>query len=336
MITAPQELPRVFKKQEGWENKDVINLSGISDWQVELSLRPLLENIPAHRMIVFPDVSRTQRGVLPTGVMAQIDINEHPDWRKYIQGADIGCGITFGELPVEQEDFQNNPTALDSTYEELNRGELLTCLRGNHFVNFASNIKSHQILAVVHTGSYGDMQKQLGNLVDQPPKYDQKYARTIASGQETRGRIMEVIQRIYGQATHVVDTVHNLVEVDETQAQVTLFKGVTRIDSKSSEQVLPSSPSGRMVRYFPGPLAIELGGMSHGTGRAIPRGELRQLQPQTPGPRIMTPSQMHAWPLTEVDAAYNPLQRSLGILEEAGFIAQDQKDYFQPIAGIKK
>lgn len=340
----------LFQNEQDWQGRTVVNLSGYNSWQVEsLGIRKWIQPIPAERMVLFPDISPTETGfIVPTGVMADFDMGKIPEWRQFIRGADIGCGMQMSTLPLKEDDFMKNRKALDELYERLGREGLLQCFRGNHFINFAKDIDTGNMHVLVHTGSYGDAQKKLSALVDHPTQYDAEYRRTIESGRDTRDRIMSTIWKVYGEGKSF-DTVHNTVEIDERKGIARVYKGVVAVKKEDERQVLPSSLNGIMVVYRTGKKAEEIGGTSHGTGRAVSRSAIRrsideireQYQEKEQDGRI-DPKQLHImtptglrWPVTEIDSAYHSIDRSLDLMEGSGLMKHVDQQFLQPVAGIK-
>ncbi|MFV0645512.1 MAG: hypothetical protein ACK5NN_13615 [Sphingomonadaceae bacterium] len=330
-------LPSLFSAQKGWEERRVYVLTDKPDWEMELQLRSLLYHIPAKEMVVFPDVSPTERGLIPTGALVTIDTEQHPDWRKYIKGADIGCGMAMAPLQISGRDLKNSQAELDELYRRLDERQLIDQLGGNHFVNLAADVETDQVTAVVHTGSRGDRQKKLGALVDNPQKYDGEYEPVVASGIDVREEMIDVVRSLFGEGGPMGDTIHNTIE-HNPDGSVTIRKGVTHITYPDQPQILPSSADGLMLIHRPGQMALTLSASSHGTGRAISRRDMR-VSGMNDGqnPNIMTPVQMAGkWPLTEQSNGYHSLERSLDILSRYGFVGDEDQHFLQPIAGIKQ
>jgi hypothetical protein len=325
----------LFSNEQGWSGKTVLDVSGYRNWEIEqMGLRGWLRPIPAFRFTIFPDVSPTEKGVVvPTGIIADFDISSVPDWRRYIKGADMGCGMRVVPLAVTKENFADEPPKLDRVYQLLHDEGKMSCLRGNHFINFSVDVDTDYVHAVIHTGSTGDWQRRLTSSVDSPYDYDDLYMETLRSGLQSRSQIEQIIGDVYGFKGNSFDSVHNTVDIDNKKGVARVYKGVVAIKNNDSQQILPSSPSGLMVIYSPGERALEIGGTSHGTGRAIRRSDMRNFS-IAKSPKIMIPRGL-SWPVTEADDAYHPIDRSLDIMEGFGLIDRNNQRLLMPIAGIK-
>lgn len=331
--------PKLFVNELDFRERDITNLSGFEPWELEgMNLRHLLSLIPAESMVVFPDVSPTEVGLIPTGVMATFNPERTPHWRQFIRGADIGCGMLTSQLSIQGSQFKKSQQELNAVMDGLRHAGLRSCFRGNHFINFAQDVESGQVMVVIHTGSQGDLQIELGRYVDNPEKYNQMYATTISSAQETRANILRVIEKIYGTAQNNDDVMHNTIETDSETGFVTVYKGVIKVGASGQKVLLPSSASGLMAVCSITDRGSEVGGTSHGTGRRHSRGQMKEIMrnalvaPSLP-PSLMTPTGM-SWPPTELDDAYHPLDRTLDIFSLHGLIKDDYQIY-EPIAGIK-
>ncbi len=339
----------LFKPEKDPQQREIINLSGYVEWEMlSKGVRGWLADIPARRMVLFPDISPTEPGVVPTGVLAEIDMVAHPEWRKFIRGADIGCGMLGADLPISQSDFQSNQQLLDNLFHSLKNDGLDACFGGNHFVNFAAAADG-RIFVLIHTGSYGDMQKKLSKLIENPQAYDAQYLQTIQSGIITRQRILAKIEAQYGRSSNLFDTVHNTIQIDSHAGVVKIYKGVVNVQSEGELQILPSSLSGRMIRYRAGMGSRLVGGTSHGTGRSVPRSQLNlekeiyaelygelDLDGRIAGHRldIMVPTGLR-WPVTEIEEAYHDIGRSVELLLQYQLASPGSIEYLTPIAGIK-
>lgn len=345
----PGNKNRFFASEKSSYSTEIVNYSGYEEWEIqEKGVRQWLAPIPAERFVLFPDISPTEPGIVPTGVLAEINMETHPDWRRYIRGADIGCGMLGADLSILRTDFSSEQQSLDELYVLLKKEGLDVCFGGNHFINFAAGADDH-VFVLIHTGSYGDRQKILGNLVEQPAKYDAEYVRTIDSGVETRKKIMDQIARVYGKPSNQFDTVHNTISIDPKTGLAHIYKGVVHVQREGELQILPSSLSGKMIRYQAGAGAQFVTGTSHGTGRMVSRGKMNlekeilaelyeeriqdgRIEGQKLG--IMVPIGMR-WPMTEIEEAYHPIDRSVRLLTEYELALPGSIEYLQPIAGIK-
>lgn len=356
--TPDLHIPVIFSGERGWEATQVINFSGYEgadQYQVETNLRPWLQHLAgeADKLVVYPDVSPTEMGVLiPTGVAAEFDIERTPDYLKFFKGADVGCGMFLAQLgdSWSKEAFQENPDLLDKLYAQMKRHSGEFALGGgNHFLDFAYDLETDQVNLVVHTGSFGDLQLKLKDLHDKPNEYWYMYDRTIESAIKNRRQIAEVVASIYGDFSWSSDTIHN--SIDRSQAastgKVRVYKGVIQVTDKSTPLILPSSANGLMALYMPGEGINDetLNGTSHGTGRRIKRGDAKgddfieknDLRVDISGrvqiPELMIPKQLSGVPLTESPVVYYPIDRSELIMTKYGLMRPDAR-FLQAFAYI--
>ncbi|NCT55310.1 hypothetical protein GW755_00535 [bacterium] len=354
-IITPQ-IPRIFEGEQGWEHTEVVNLSGYTgndQYLVETNLRPWLGFLAgeATKLVVFPDVSPTQGGIIPTGVAAEFNVEKTPGYLEYFRGADVGCGMYVAALNKDkwsQESFRANPQNLDRLYDLMARHNKEFALGGgNHFLDFSYDIESEEVFVVIHTGSFGDLQLQLGGLYQDPSKYWDTYERTIASAVSNRLKIAAVVQDIFGPVMWSSDTIHNSIDttsVDNT-GHVRVYKGVVQVSDTSKPLILPSSADGLMLLYSAGEgiNGEVLYGTSHGTGRRIKRGDAKgdqfisdnSLQVDISGrvhlSQVMLPRQISGIPLTESPVVYHSIDRSEDLMERYSLMGPSAR-YLQAFA----
>lgn len=340
IFTSTDNLPRIFTHEKWAKQTEVVNLSGFTEWELEaMDLRRQLMTIPAEKITILPDISPTELGIIPTGTIATFDIDKVPNWREFVKGADIGCGMLMAELPVDSEDFVKTQSELDAVMSRLRDEDLSRTFRGNHFVNFARDIATGNVSILIHTGSRRNLQESLTLLVSRSNLYDAKYIETVKSGIDTRRQILGIIEKYYGKGKSAFDTVHNSIQIDDKAHRATVFKGVVAVPKAGSRAVLPSSMSGLIVQYQTDTGAEYVGGTSHGTGRKYSRSEMKGIHNATKLTAhnlggIMIPSGT-TWPPSETDEAYWPIDRSIDLLEKYGIMDPKEQRIFQPIAGIK-
>lgn len=113
---------------------------------------------------MFPDFSPTEEGKVPTGVAALIDTNRVPDYLSLVGGADIGCQMRLVRFDIDEAEFRKEAGRLDGVVAALrSRKESVDLGGGNHFLDFLV-FEDGQMGALVHTGSFGDQQVELGKL----------------------------------------------------------------------------------------------------------------------------------------------------------------------------
>ncbi|MBI3576452.1 RtcB family protein [Candidatus Gottesmanbacteria bacterium] len=356
-VLAPVRTEWVVEKN--WNGTAVVDLSGQPEHYVRYQLlRPFLP--AADRVVIFPDVSPTAEGIVPTGVAMQINANRHPDYLHYVAGADIGCGMLFGRFaePIDEGYFRNHPEMLDELYARLQqkaKEQTAALGGGNHFLDIVADHNGSVIGYMVHTGSYGDRQVVLGTKIDNEEVYWRLYNETVKSGVGNRAQIAACVQQVYGQADAQEDTIHNTVDLNWATGKVVIYKGVVHVPNgrthgqagKQPNILIPSSMTGDMLHFAPGPAvdAKLLYGVSHGTGRKTARGAIHKVVLGAVSPAefkvgtglgtfsLMTPTGL-GLPQSELPENYHPLERTFDILAEHGVLADDSISFLTPIAYI--
>ena len=140
---------------------EIVDLSGLEPWFVSQQVEHILPF--ANKIVVFPDLGPTEKGVVPTGSVTEINIAEHPNWPELVKGADIGCGMIMASIQIDKDTFQKRQDLLDEVHKQIKENSSISLGGGNHFIDFVSDSEG-RIYVVIHTGAYRDKQKNLSKI----------------------------------------------------------------------------------------------------------------------------------------------------------------------------
>lgn len=327
-------------------SEKLLDLSGKNINDVRELTKEALEY--AERMVVFPDLGFTERGIVPTGSVTEIDTQKHPEWLKVVSGADMGCGevlATFTNLKAEN--FLKDQASLDKLRDRIAQDSSLYLGGGNHFIDFMVDDEQNVSVAI-HTGAVKEMQKELTAIVEQAmldgnwekatAEYLAKYEKVVQSAHDNRLRILKAISEIYGESEVLFHEAHNTIAINKDKHTATIYKGAVHVKDVTKRQFMPSSRHDYADFYIPGPIVGEqtLHGISHGTGRAEATSVTREKNPVETNEGIMLPT--GSKPSRGVaEGAYNSSVDAENIMLENGLMTlknlEDIKQ-LKPIAHI--
>lgn len=340
----------------------VIDLSGLEPWFVASQVEFLRGR--ADKIVALPDLGPTQPGIVPTGSVVEFNANRYPEWLKHVRGADIGCGMLLAtfDRPIRSDDFERDQGSLNGLYSELGVVKDRAALGGgNHFMDFART-GDNEVAVIIHTGSFGDRQVELGKLVKQMEEsgrigevdlYMRQYRDVVAAGEANRLELLAAVERIYGKAGRKTDLIHNTIKFEQKSGRAVVYKGAINVTSVGEGPLfLPSSMADVFVLYEKGNGISEdtCWAAPHGTGRAVARGDVDKatyislygdgggkvdagyLSDIQPGARLMVPTGM-GLPVTELPFVYRKVDRTLDIMESRGLMGR-VVDIWQPLAYI--
>lgn len=241
---------------------EVINLS----WEPEQKLRGWLpHDLEASRVIFFPDAC-PGKSPLPTGTAVQ---TASPAWRRFAV-SDCGCGMRLLRSGISRKDLSQALWDKLAARIRANKGDLGDLGGGNHFLDAIEPYSNDRIHFLVHTGS----RKESGlvdELVSTPAAFDAEFVRVVAWARRNRETIQECIEAVFGPAELILDLAHNNYEL-LSDGSALIRKGAVALHP-GEVTVVPSHMTGDVALLRATPRIREvLNSMSHGTGRAAPKG----------------------------------------------------------------
>lgn len=335
----PQETARFYSGEEAERKEktcEVVDFSGLDPWFVHQQIEHI--TLFANKIVVFPDLGPTEKGVVPTGSVTEININEHANWPELVKGADIGCGMVMASLEIDKDTFLKSQNLLDEVYKQIKENKYVSLGGGNHFIDFVSDTEN-KIYVVIHTGAYRDKQKNLSKIITErqadedwsktTAAYMAEYNQVIESAHKNREAILGIVNKVYGDSTTVFHEAHNTIDLKPEKNTVTIYKGVIHVTDTTKKLLLPSSMNSRMDLYTPGKKIGDetLWGAPHGTGRNKSRSEMKNTEVEIPNIMLVTGTTP---PRTEMPDAYRSivstettmLNKELMAMEKEGDITE--------------
>ncbi len=230
----------------------------------------LPHGLRAEKVVFLPDAC-PGRSPLPTGTAV---LTRQPDWRRYAV-SDCGCGMRLlrsrlgpDELTVE---------AWDAIADRLrqNKGRLGDLGGGNHFLDALAPYADGRLHLLVHTGSRAES-GHVDAFVNAPAAFDAAFDRVVEWAASNRAAIHEAAEEVLGPLELVLDLPHNTHET-LPDGGVIIRKGAVRT-GPGDLNVIPSHMSGDVALVRASERVHEsLCSLSHGTGRAMSRGDCKPL-----------------------------------------------------------
>jgi RNA-splicing ligase RtcB len=200
-----------------------------------------------------------------------------------------------------------------------NKGGLGDLGGGNHFLDALAPYDEGFLHFLIHTGSRAES-GHVDALVDRPAEFDAEFSRVVKWAGENRASIHEKLDLVFGKTELVLDLPHNTYE-QLPEAEVIIRKGSVRL-LPGELSVIPSHMSGDVVLIKARRKVTEiLNSMSHGTGRAMSRGDCKPLADRFDfdGLRrsVLIPSGVENASLrTDGPFAYRGLEECLALIDE--------------------
>lgn len=245
----------------------IINLSSEYEQKLYSWLPPGLD---AEKVVFLPDAC-PGRSPLPTGTVALL---RRPDWRRFAV-SDCGCGMRL--LRSDLGTMRLDARGWDRVADRLraNKGKLGDLGGGNHFLDALEPYGEDRLYSLVHTGSRSES-GLVDNLVDSPAEFDREFNRIVQWARDNRGGVQAALEQEFGALETVLDLPHNTVEPC-ADGRVIIRKGAVHV-KPGGLNVIPSHMSGDVALVRATDCVSELlESLSHGTGRAVPRAESKNL-----------------------------------------------------------
>lgn len=272
----------------------------------------LPHDLRAETVVFLPDAC-PGKSPLPTGTAV---LTNQPDWRRFAV-SDCGCGMRLvrtglpsGELTLEMWD------AIAEAVRR-NKGRLGDLGGGNHFLDALLPYEDDRIHLLIHTGSRLES-GLVDSLVDEPAAFDSEFERIVAWAEKNRSAVQEAAGSILGPLESILDVPHNTYELLPSGGAISR-KGAVHV-APGDLAILPSHMSGDVALLRATEMVSEsLWSLSHGTGRAVSRGQSKELASTydfaSLRERVLIPSCVQDASLrTEGPFAYRDLDDCLALL----------------------
>ncbi len=228
----------------------------------------LPHDLEAEEVVFLPDAC-PGKSPLPTGSAL---LTRQENWRKFAV-SDCGCGMRLLRSNVEVSDLSAQSWNLVADALRVNKGALGDLGGGNHFLDALAPYDDGPLYFLIHTGSRNES-GHVDDLVDSPEKFDREFDRVVRWAMENRATIHESIDAVFGETELVLDLPHNTYEI-LPEGGVIIRKGSVHL-RPGQVSILPSHMSGDVVLIRATEKVGEiLCSMSHGTGRAMSRGDCK-------------------------------------------------------------
>lgn len=246
---------------------ELINLSAEPLGRLYSWIPPGLD---AEKIVFLPDAC-PGKSPLPTGTAV---FTRQPDWRRFAI-SDCGCGMRLVRSERAADDLDREAWDLLADLLRANKGGLGDLGGGNHFLDAIVPRSGGPLHFLIHTGSRAES-GHVDHLVDRPEAFDAEFERVVAWAADNRAAIHASIERVFGRCELVIDLPHNTYEALADGGAI-IRKGSVHLHA-GDMSVIPSHMSGDvlLVRATDRVEGI-LASMSHGTGRAVSRGDCKPL-----------------------------------------------------------
>ena len=243
---------------------------------VNLSAEPLGKryswiphDLHAEKIVFLPDAC-PGNSPLPTGTVV---LTRQANWRQFAI-SDCGCGMRLLRSQIARPDLTLRRWDQLAQLLRANKGSRGDLGGGNHFLDALQPQPDGPLHFLIHTGSRNES-GHVDHLIDQPGAFDAKFARVVQWAESNRAAIHACLREVFGAVELVLDLPHNSFEPVENG--VIIRKGSVRM-RPGDLSVIPSHMSGDVVLVRGTERMTEvLHSMSHGTGRAMSRGDCKPL-----------------------------------------------------------
>jgi RNA-splicing ligase RtcB len=244
---------------------------------VNLSAEPLGKlhswlphDLEAEKVVFLPDAC-PGKSPLPTGTAV---LTHQPDWRRFAV-SDCGCGMRLVKSTVDSADLDATRWNKVADFLRANKGGLGDLGGGNHFLDAIVPYGDGPLHFLIHTGSRNES-GHVDHFIDAPDRFDKEFDRVVQWAADNRAAIHEKIDSVFGATELVLDLPHNTYE-KVSDGGVIIRKGSVRL-FPGEFSVLPSHMSGDVALVKAKESVTDLlSSMSHGTGRAMSRGDCKPI-----------------------------------------------------------
>lgn len=228
----------------------------------------LPHNLEAEKVVFLPDAC-PGKSPLPTGTAV---LTAQEDWRRFAV-SDCGCGMRLIRSNLSPKDLTRDRWDALGLRIRANKGQLGDLGGGNHFLDALEPYDGGPLHFLIHTGSRNES-GLVDHLVEQPERFDDEFDRIVRWAEDNRRALQTAVEEVFGETELVLDLPHNTFE-KLGNGRTIIRKGSIRV-LPGDLLVLPSHMTGDVLlaRATEGVNGI-LNSLSHGTGRAMSRGECK-------------------------------------------------------------
>jgi len=281
----------------------------------------LPHDLEAEKVVFLPDAC-PGKAPLPTGTAV---LTRQGDWRRFAV-SDCGCGMRL--LRSDQDAGMLSAERWTEVARRLkeNKGGLGDLGGGNHFMDALRSRTTGELCILIHTGS----RKQSGlvdDLVDRPVQFDEEFSRIVDWAARNRATVQETVEEVLGELELVLDLPHNTYE-KLPEGGAIIRKGSAKVEP-GDLNIIPAHMQDDVALVRATEQVEEaLCSLSHGTGRAMPTSEAKELTPlydfEALREEILVPDLISDRSLRgEAPYAYRDLGPCLDLLD--GYVAEVER-----------
>lgn len=230
-------------------------------------------DLEAEHVVFLPDAS-PGKAPLPTGTAV---LTRQDNWRRFAV-SDCGCGMRLLRSDREAGALTDDRWTEVARRLKDDKGGLGDLGGGNHFIDALRSHASERLHILIHTGS----RKESGlvdDLVGQPAKFDKEFDRVVDWAARNREAVQETVESVLDISFEVVlDLPHNTYE-RLMEGGAIIRKGSAKV-TPGDRNIIPAHMRDdvALVRATD-QVGDTLSSLSHGTGRAMPTSEAKELSP---------------------------------------------------------
>ncbi len=278
-------------------------------------------DLQAEKIVFLPDAC-PGKAPLPTGTAV---LTHQADWRRFAV-SDCGCGMRLVRSNLAPTDLNSSSWEAIANKLHKNKGKLGDLGGGNHFLDALAPYNDDYLYLLIHTGSRLES-GLVDALVDKPAAYDAEFNRIVGWAVANRAEVHNIVETELGHLELILDLPHNTFE-PLPEGGAIIRKGAVHV-CPGDLNIIPSHMLGDVsLVKATGKVDESLNSISHGTGRAISRGESKPLAEiydfSNLRKRVLLPSMIKDASLrTEGPFAYRDLDTCLDLLR--GYVEEIER-----------
>ena len=281
----------------------------------------LPHDLNAEKVVFLPDAC-PGKSLLPTGTAV---LTRQSDWRRFAV-SDCGCGMRLLRSNRSPEGLTIAEWNAIADALRHNKGGLGDLGGGNHFLDALAPYGDDRLHLLIHTGS-GSKSDHVNAIMEESATFDSEFDRVVNRAMENRVAIHKAAEHVLGPLDLLLDLPHNTYESLSNGGAI-IRKGAVRV-VPGNLNIIPSHMAGdiSLVRATT-EVKNALCSLSHGTGRAMSRGECKPLGDAYDfsglRKRILIPSGVQDASLrTDGPFAYRDLDSCLALLD--GYVEEIER-----------